>query len=73
LAVEATPVFEAFVGVFEAASADREHVDEGATFTFTLVSGAAPEPSTWAMMASGFAGLGYAGYRGARQVAGTSA
>lgn len=27
---------------------------------------AAPEPSTWAMMPIGFAGLGYAGYRRAR-------
>jgi hypothetical protein len=25
-----------------------------------------PEPSTWAMMLLGFAGLGYAGYRRAR-------
>jgi hypothetical protein len=29
--------------------------------------GAVPEPSTWAMMLVGFAGLGYAGYRRARQ------
>jgi hypothetical protein len=28
--------------------------------------GAAPEPSTWAMMLIGFAGLGFAGYRKAR-------
>jgi hypothetical protein len=28
---------------------------------------AVPEPSTWAMMLLGFAGLGYAGYRGARE------
>jgi hypothetical protein len=27
---------------------------------------AIPEPSTWAMMLLGFAGLGYAGYRGRR-------
>ena len=27
------------------------------------VGGAVPEPSTWAMMLLGFAGLGYAGYR----------
>ena len=27
----------------------------------------APEPSTWAMMLVGFAGLGYAGYRRARR------
>jgi hypothetical protein len=53
LVVEAAPVFEAFVGVFEAAPADREHVDEGAKFTFTLVSGAVPEPSTWAMLLLG--------------------
>src|ERR1700722_16173763 len=26
-----------------------------------------PEPSTWAMMLAGFAGLGYAGYRRARE------
>ena len=28
-----------------------------------------PEPSTWAMMAIGFAGLGYAGWRGSRRTA----
>jgi PEP-CTERM motif len=32
------------------------------SFTVTSV----PEPSTWAMMVLGFAGLGYAGYRRAR-------
>ncbi len=45
----------------------RADNDRGATFTFTLVSGAVPEPSTWAMTLLGFAGLGYAGYRKARQ------
>ena len=38
---------------------------------FALVSDvklmAAPEPATWAMMLLGFAGLGFAGYRGARR------
>ena len=29
----------------------------------TLVAAAVPEPSTWAMMLLGFAGLGFAGYR----------
>jgi hypothetical protein len=31
------------------------------------LGGAVPEPSTWAMMLIGFAGLGYAGYRRARE------
>ena len=37
-------------------------------FGFELaIGGAVPEPSTWAMMLVGFAGLGYAGYRRARE------
>jgi hypothetical protein len=51
------------------------------TYTWTWDSGAndfvldvpsipsTPEPSTWAMMLIGFVGLGYAGYRKARQAA----
>ena len=38
----------------------------GLGFDFA-VGGAVPEPSTWAMMLVGFAGLGYAGYRRARR------
>jgi hypothetical protein len=38
-------------------------------FKFTRVTGAVPEPSTWAMMLLGFAGLGYAGYRRAKGAA----
>ena len=39
----------------------------GANQNFTLVIGAAavPEPSTWAMMVLGFAGLGFMGYQSA--------
>jgi hypothetical protein len=37
-------------------------VSGGATFTATI-----PEPSTWAMMLLGFAGLGFAGYRASRR------
>jgi hypothetical protein len=36
------------------------------SFTGTMTSVATPEPSTWAMMLVGFAGLGFAGYRRAR-------
>jgi len=35
-------------------------------FEFSLGSGV-PEPSTWAMMALGFAGLGFMGWRGSRK------
>jgi hypothetical protein len=47
--------------------------DEGLSTSFTLVRGAVPKPSTWAMMLLGFAGLGYAGYRKAKQTAVASA
>jgi PEP-CTERM motif len=33
----------------------------------TFSAGSVPEPSTWAMMLLGFAGLGYAGYRASRK------
>jgi hypothetical protein len=36
--------------------------------TFSLSGSTVPEPSTWAMMLLGFAGLGYAGYRRARRL-----
>ena len=36
------------------------------TFTGTMTSVAAPEPSTWAMMMVGFVGLGFAGYQRVR-------
>ena len=42
---------------------------EGATAdSFTLqIGGGVPEPSTWAMMALGFAGIGFVGYRSSRK------
>jgi hypothetical protein len=32
-----------------------------------IPSAAVPEPATWAMMALGFAGLGFLGWRGSRR------
>jgi len=40
------------------------------TYDYTPATPAVPEPSTWAMMLIGFAGLGYAGYRRARTTRG---
>jgi hypothetical protein len=37
--------------------------DHADTFTLNVVAGSVPEPSTWAMMLVGLAGLGYAGVR----------
>jgi PEP-CTERM motif len=52
----------------------------GGTLDFTSISalsfqatGGVPEPSTWAMMLVGFAGLGYAGYRASRRAAAATA
>jgi hypothetical protein len=66
------PTFGAFNGFFNVAN-EAETFNLGSAYTFTLVSGAVPEPSTWTMMVLGFAGLGYAGYRKARQAAFASA
>jgi hypothetical protein len=41
-------------------------------FEFSLGSGV-PEPSTWAMMGIGFAGLGFMGWRGSRKTAALTA
>jgi hypothetical protein len=45
---------------------------ESANDTIQLItSSAVPEPSTWAMMVMGFAGLGFAAYRGRRRAIST--
>jgi hypothetical protein len=45
----------------------------GNAFEFSLGAAGAPEPSTWAMMALGFAGLGFMGWRGSRKTAARAA
>ena len=39
----------------------------GASFVWIVSAPVVPEPSTWAMMLLGFAGLGFAGYRASRR------
>ncbi len=39
----------------------------GVITTITSVTPSVPEPSTWAMMLLGFAGLGYAGFKRTRK------
>jgi PEP-CTERM motif len=41
--------------------------------TLTVTVAGVPEPSTWAMMLIGFAGLGFTGYRASRKSAGLRA
>jgi hypothetical protein len=69
-ATEGEPIFVATPGEFGAALS-HEQQDFGFSFTFTEVApgAAVPESSTWTMMALGFVGLGFAGYRASRQVA----
>jgi hypothetical protein len=66
------PLFRTMPGAFLVNIALDEE-DIRATSQCTLVGGPVPEPSTWAMMLVGFAGLGYAGDRKARQTAVASA
>jgi hypothetical protein len=56
------PSFDATPDEFEVAL-DSATEDIGSSFNFLQVKGAIPEPSMWAMMLLGFAGLGYAGWR----------
>ncbi len=61
-----------YLGAWGAATVDVEvsywltASEPGAGFGFTYNNVSVPEPSSWAMMLLGFAGLGFAGYRRAR-------
>jgi PEP-CTERM motif len=68
-AVQATSGrFLACAQTWAAADDSQENWNAGYTFRFTNVT-PVPEPSTWAMMLIGFAGLGYAGHRASRKSA----
>jgi hypothetical protein len=54
--------------VFAISAGANETIDASGTVTETIFT-SIPEPSTWAMMLLGFAGLGYAGYRASRRTA----
>ena len=66
--VSGYPSFQSATGYYGSASlslskgVDYGYVDANIT-SVTVTASAVPEPSTWAMMLLGFAGLGYAAYR----------
>jgi hypothetical protein len=71
--VVSTGVFSAFLDdAGEDFSASGTLTARGSTSLFEAASNVAavPEPPTWAMMLLGFAGLGFAGYRRSRRIAG---
>ena len=43
---------------------ELEFTDDSLTSLSFQATGGVPEPSTWALMLAGFAGLAFAGYRG---------
>jgi hypothetical protein len=49
--------------VFTALNQQIGWIPRRVTISGSLASGAVPEPSTWAMMLLGFAGLGFMAYR----------
>ena len=66
--------FLAFAQTWAAEDDSQQNANAGFTFGFTNVTPPpVPEPSTWAMMLIGFAGLGYAGHRASRKSAALAA
>jgi hypothetical protein len=62
--------FDAVGGVFSTDSLPGAFLSNGSGVPFTV---SIPEPSTWAMMLLGFAGLGFAGWRAQRKTAALAA
>jgi hypothetical protein len=52
--------------IFAAATGSVITADFGTAISFTNVTSAVPEPSTWAMLIAGFGFLGFVGYRKTR-------
>lgn len=69
LTYSSTPTFQQLGYTTSSAIADTNYFytdlpNSGAgSVTVTPITGATPEPATWAMMLAGFAGLGFLGYR----------
>jgi hypothetical protein len=69
LTYSSTPTFQQVGYTTSSATADSNYFftdlpDSGAgSVTVTPITSGVPEPSTWAMMLAGFAGLGFLGYR----------
>jgi len=64
--------FAPYTGWLHVIKDQNDFASEGSAAFSSIVGnafsvGGIPEPSTWAMMLLGFAGLGYAGFRGARK------
>ena len=70
-------LFDNGVGAFRrttgAASASSSPPPRPTGLVSAGVTASTPEPSTWAMMILGFAGLGFAGYRASRKAAAIAA
>jgi hypothetical protein len=70
-----TPTFMYEGGLTVVSTQDLGYLGNGAIpiLSFTLIGQPIPEPSTWAMMLIGFAGLGFLGWRGSQKTAGRAA
>jgi hypothetical protein len=60
-------------GTLQTVSLDLIPTSDYAAYEASFQAGLVPEPSTWAMMLLGFAGLGYAGHRASRKAASIAA
>ena len=62
-----TPVVAQLYGTYDFALTSAQYVSGDGVVGYRQSVDTVPEPSTWAMMIVGFAGLGFAGYRSSRK------